>query len=126
MTEEEATTLFTQIAGENSDSISEEQLATAMAPPPPPAGGGGVGGAGGGGDSEDSVAYDPLDTNKDGIVSLQEYLAGQASSAEADTDEGVGAFMQQILAAIKSYQSLVFSDDSTTSSLAQQTLSISA
>ncbi|GEO82093.1 EF-hand domain-containing protein [Pararhodospirillum oryzae] len=82
----------------NEDGVvsASELAAAAPPPPPPPAGdggapaGGGAPPAGGGGavssaDSEED--YDPLDTNKDGIVSASERAAatsgGQASGIES-------------------------------------------
>ena len=141
MTEEEATQIFQQIAGEDADTITAEEFVAGMRPPPP----GGAGG--GGGDSEDeSVSYDPLDTNKDGVVSLQEYLAGQSSD---DGDEqiaaliaeylsavesgimsetgtsGSGMDLQQVAEALQAYQSLL-QFDSTTTSMASQLLAVDA
>lgn len=52
-------------------------------PPPPPGGPGGPGGGQATSSSGTSTTYDPLDTNKDGTVSLSERLAGSSSAQEA-------------------------------------------
>jgi hypothetical protein len=54
-------------------------------PPPPPAGGGAT---------DDSTTYDPLDTNKDGVVSALELAAGKA--AGADTTDPLTALFKAV------------------------------
>lgn len=56
---------------------SEQTPGMAGGMPPPPGGPGGAQAASG------STAYDPLDTNEDGTVSLSERLAGSSSAQEA-------------------------------------------
>lgn len=72
VSEEDATALYSTLFGEGTESVDSETFVAAMQPPPPPSGGGG---GGGGGDSDE--VYDALDTNKDGVVSRQEFLAGR-------------------------------------------------
>ncbi|MBR9972485.1 EF-hand domain-containing protein [Magnetospirillum sulfuroxidans] len=73
VSEEQASAFFDKIAGEDAESVDQETFVAGMQPPPPPGGGGG--GGGGGGDSDET--FDALDTNKDGVVSRQEFLAGR-------------------------------------------------
>lgn len=57
----------------------------AVAPSGPPPGGGGGGGSGPAATSSSSgTTYDPLDTNKDGVVSAQEQAAGGLKNVLAD------------------------------------------
>lgn len=72
VSEEQASAFFDKIAGENTDSIDQQSFVAAMQKPPPPPGGGG--GQGGGQSDE---AFDALDTNKDGVVTREEFLAGR-------------------------------------------------
>lgn len=68
VSEEQASAFFDKIAGEDSDSIDQQSFVAAMQPPP--------GGGGGGGGQSDEV-FDALDTNQDGVVSREEFLAGR-------------------------------------------------
>lgn len=70
VSEEQASAFFDKIAGEDSDSIDQQSFVAAMQPPPPPGGGGG-----GGGQSDE--VFDALDTNQDGVVTREEFLAGR-------------------------------------------------
>jgi Ca2+-binding EF-hand superfamily protein len=70
VSEEQASAFFDKIAGENTDSIDQESFIAAMQPPR-----GGGGGGQGGGQSDET--FDALDTNKDGVVTREEFLAGR-------------------------------------------------
>lgn len=73
VSEEQASALFDKVAGStDATSVDEETFVAAMQPP---AGGGGGGGAAA--SSDDEETYDALDTNKDGVVSREEFLAGR-------------------------------------------------
>lgn len=72
VSEEQASAFFDKIAGENTDSIDQQSFVAAMQKPPPPPGGGG----GQGGGQSDEV-FDALDTNQDGVVTREEFLAGR-------------------------------------------------
>ncbi|KAF0223265.1 MAG: hypothetical protein FD176_2084 [Rhodospirillaceae bacterium] len=72
VSEEQASAFFDKIAGEDTDSIDQQSFVAAMQKPPPPAGGGG----GQGGGQSDEV-FDALDTNQDGTVTREEFLAGR-------------------------------------------------
>ena len=85
VSEQQALALFNSIDTQGSGSISLAQFTdhlqaedagnqSANAAPPPV----------GGGDSAQAKTYDPLDTNKDGHVSLQELLAGLYQSPSDD------------------------------------------
>ncbi len=89
MSEEEADSLFSTLAGEDSDSVTQEEFA-AMMPPPPQ---GGMGGAPGGGGASAEETFDTLDTNQDGTVSLQEYLAAKPDDV---SEEDATTLFQQI------------------------------
>lgn len=66
VSEEDATALYSTLFGEGTESVDSETFVAAMQPP-----------AGGGGGGEADEVYDALDTNKDGVVSRQEFLAGR-------------------------------------------------
>jgi len=92
-------------------------------PPPPPAGGGGAGGSSS--TTSSSTTYDPLDTNKDGVVSIQERLAGASSTDAAqslfkaiDTDGDSKISTSEADAFVKQLTSAA---DSTTTQSAQDT-----
>lgn len=72
VSEEQASAFFDKIAGEDTDSIDQQSFVAAMQKPPSPPGGGG--GRGGGQSDE---AFDALDTNQDGVVTREEFLAGR-------------------------------------------------
>ena len=81
VSEDDAQALYDTIDSEGTGSITEEQFAASMpgpggpgGPGAPPAGGAG-GGAGGGGTDQASEVFDSLDTNQDGVVSSDEFLA---------------------------------------------------
>ena len=71
VSEEQASGLFDKLFGEDAGSVDSETFVAGMQQPPPPPGGGG--GSGGGSDE----MYDALDTNQDGVVSRDEFLAGR-------------------------------------------------
>jgi len=96
MSEEEADSLFSTLAGEDSDSVTQDEFA-AMMPPPPPQGG--MGGAQGGGSSAEET-FDALDTDKDGTVSLQEYLAARPNDV---SEEDATTLFQQIAGDAESF-----------------------
>jgi len=83
VSEEDAQALYDTIDTEGTGAITEEQFAAAMPVPgrpggsgSPPAGGAGGGGAGGSDSTESaSEVFDSLDTNQDGVVSSDEFLA---------------------------------------------------
>lgn len=68
VSEEQASAFFDKIAGEDSDSIDQQSFVAAMQKPP-------GGGDGGGGQSDE--VFDALDTNQDGVVTREEFLAGR-------------------------------------------------
>jgi len=70
VSEEDAAALYGKLFGEDTESVDSETFVAAMQPPS-------GGGAGGGGNSESDETYDALDTNKDGVVSREEFLAGR-------------------------------------------------
>lgn len=95
VSDEQAASLWSQISGDNGDSLTQEQFVSGMqsaeqsrqagrsGPPPGPPPGGGSGG-----EQDASEEFDALDTNKDGVVSQAEFLAGKpddVSDAQANT-----------------------------------------
>ncbi|OSQ38452.1 hypothetical protein TMES_11555 [Thalassospira mesophila] len=86
VSDDQAENLWEQISGGSSDAVSQDDFVTAMqsGAGAPPAGGGG-GGGGSGDDSEES--YDALDTNKDGVVSLQELMAASSGTESVSDDD---------------------------------------
>jgi len=107
MTEEQAVALFNDIDTEGSGAISQAQFEAALTPQAgaQAAGAAAAPPAGGGGSSEES--YDPLDTNQDGVVDLQELMAGASGSSDeaADTAESDLArrVLQQLEKAVEAY-----------------------
>ena len=128
-------TLFSTLDSDGSGSVSSDELssfmeeyASAGAPPPgpppgpPPSSDGGedtsvassdgVGGAGGpppGGappSEDDSTTYDPLDTNEDGTVSLEERLAAYGNTQSDSTTAALNALSSAIKAYASSSSSL--------------------
>lgn len=84
VTDDQAENLWNQISGGSSDAVSQDDFVTAMqagAGAPPPGGGGGESSD----DGEES--YDALDTNKDGVVSLQELMAAITGTDAASEDQ---------------------------------------
>ena len=85
LSESNANSMFDQISGGNSDSFTEETLAASMQappPPPPPSDSSTTTASDSSSDSSSSTSnsskiFDKLDTNKDGTVSLDEFLAGR-------------------------------------------------
>jgi Ca2+-binding EF-hand superfamily protein len=79
MSEDDATTLYNAIDTDATGSITEAQFSDAMKQQGAPTGGAPAQGAGGGsgssGDASSDGTFDVLDTNKDGVVSEDEYLA---------------------------------------------------
>lgn len=65
----------------SADSGASNSTASANRPAPPPGGPGGPG-RGGGASSSTSETYDPLDTNQDGVVSMEERLAANTNSTD--------------------------------------------
>lgn len=84
--------MFSEMDSNGDGSVDQTEL-SAFAAKGPPEGGGGPKAAGGGGgpsaaggaSSSSSESYDVLDTNKDGVVSLSERLAGSTSTTESAT-----------------------------------------
>lgn len=97
MSEEEADSLFSTLAGEDADSVTEDEFAAMMPPPPPP---GGMGGGQGGGGSSAEETFDALDTDKDGTVSLQEFLAARPNDV---SEEDATTLFQQIAGDAESF-----------------------
>lgn len=84
VSDDQAENLWNQISGGSSDAVSQDDFVTAMqtaAGAQPASGGGG----GSGGDSEES--YDTRDTNKDGVVSLQELMAASSGADSVSDDD---------------------------------------
>ena len=100
----------------------------AGARPPPPAGGGP--GGGGAVSASTSTTFDPLDTNKDGTVSIEERLAGAASTdavqalfgaIDTDSDKSIStsesdAFVQQLASQVSALTQTTSSSSSTSTS----------
>lgn len=89
--------LFAKLDSDGDGSLSQTEFEAGRPSGPegaPPAGGppsaGGAGGGGGGGGVAGATAYDPLDTNEDGVVSLAERMAGDVST------DAVQALLQAI------------------------------
>ncbi|MDD0816669.1 XopAW family type III secretion system calcium-binding effector [Curvibacter sp. HBC28] len=97
-TSTEATALFQQLDSDSDGSLSSSEFdagrpqnsadsgasnstASANRPAPPPGGPGGPGRSGGA-SSSTSETYDPLDTNQDGVVSMEERLAANTDSTD--------------------------------------------
>ena len=81
VSEEDANALFDKIAGEDGESVTEEEFVAGMQPPPPP--------PAGGEEEETETAdseemFDALDTNEDGVVSREEFLAGRPDDMSED------------------------------------------
>lgn len=104
----QAESLWTKIAGDEADSVSQQQFAEGIkAAGPPPGGPPPGGGAPGGGASEDSTdAVSALDTNGDGIVSQAEYRAGHPEAEAVGQDQATTSdeLVQKLLAAIDTYR----------------------
>lgn len=82
MSEEDADALYSSVVGEDGDSMSLDQLSAMMPPPPPPGGMGG--GMGGGSGSSTQETFSALDTNQDGTISLEEFLAARPESVSEE------------------------------------------
>ncbi|MFZ3118489.1 MAG: XopAW family type III secretion system calcium-binding effector [Variovorax sp.] len=110
--------LFAKLDSDGDGSLSQTEFDAGRPPGgegPPPASGSG-GGGGGGGDVAGATTYDPLDTNKDGEVSLAERMAGNVSTdsvqallqvIDTDDDSAVSsaeseAFVQALSAQVDS------------------------
>ena len=99
------------------------QSAGGMSPPPPPGGAGGS-------NSASNTSYDPLDTNKDGVVSAQEQMAGNSStdalqslfkSIDSDGNGKISAsesdtFIQQLTSQVQSLSQSAQNTDTGSSS----------
>ena len=108
MSEDQALALFNGIDDEGTGSITLEQFEASMTPAagtPQPAATGAPAAGGGGGNSAEET-YDPLDTNEDGVVDLQELMASVGSSSEeADSaqDDLTTRLLQRLEKAVQSY-----------------------
>jgi Ca2+-binding EF-hand superfamily protein len=80
MSEDDAKGLYATIDTKGTGSITEEQFADSMKAPPP----GGMPVQGGDGAPSSEEVYDALDTNKDGVVSEEEFVAAHPADV---TDE---------------------------------------
>lgn len=103
VSEEDAEALWEKVSG-GAESVTGDEFAEGMKAAGPPAGGpppGGMGrGMGGGGGSEedeDSTTTSALDTNGDGVVSLEELLAGRS-----EEDSGLASQQQQLVSQLQS------------------------
>lgn len=94
VSEEQATALFSSIAGEDADSITEEQFASAMPPPPPPME-----------QASQTATSDTSDTSDSNTTSDSSSTSSSTSSIA----------LEQLLAAIEAYRSS--SSNATTSVL---------
>ncbi|PKR54974.1 EF-hand domain-containing protein [Thalassospira marina] len=81
VSDEQAENLWNQISGGSESGVSQDDFVTAMqsGAGAPPAGGGS------GGDGEES--YDARDTNKDGVVSLEELMAASSGIDSVSDDD---------------------------------------
>jgi hypothetical protein len=87
VSEEDAVALFKSIDTEGEGSLTAEQLDAGMKASAPPPGGPPPGSSAGGAEDE---TFDALDTNKDGVVSEDEFLAfSPGASEEATSDSAV-------------------------------------
>jgi Ca2+-binding EF-hand superfamily protein len=85
VSEEDAATLFKSIDSDDKGSLTAEELDAGMkasAPPPP----GGAPSGASSSETEDEV-FDSMDTNKDGVVSQDEFLAYDPGAAEQAATE---------------------------------------
>jgi Ca2+-binding EF-hand superfamily protein len=111
VSEKEAGKLFDKLDKEGSGSLSQSQFETALKeagpPPPPPGMAAGAPPADGKGGSNSNQVFDELDTNKDGKVSMSEWLAGKPAEVseedatamfEAMDTEGTGSLTKEQLA----------------------------
>ena len=87
ISEEDATALYATIDTEGTGSITEAQFAESMPDGPPP------GGMPPQEASSTEGAYDALDTNEDGTVSLEEFLAGRPDDV---TEEQATALFESL------------------------------
>ena len=93
VSEDDATALYASIDTESTGSITEEQFAESMkngpvGPPP-----GGMPAQGGGDAASSDEIYDALDTNKDGVVSQDEFVAAHPADV---TDEQATALFKSL------------------------------
>ncbi|HNW92977.1 MAG TPA: EF-hand domain-containing protein [bacterium] len=110
---------FTMNDTDSDGTVTKEEMAAPPPPPPPPGGTGGpggMGGAGGGGkDDDDSSGTDPLDTNGDGTVSIEEYIAGiLTESSDASGQLNIDELIANLSAnanALAAYGSGSYSDE---------------
>lgn len=98
MSEDDAKTLYNAIDTDATGSITEAQFADSFQKQgqptsAAPAQGGGGGGAASSGDASSDQVYDVLDTNKDGVVSEDEFLAAHPEDV---TNEQAAALFQSI------------------------------
>ncbi len=107
VSEEEATSLFESLAGEDADSITSEQLAQGMqGPPPPPP------------PSQDSASS--LSTDEQELVDKLMAALQSSDSAATGTDSTFASAMQQLMSAIEAYSK---SQQSSMGQYAQNSLS---
>ncbi len=89
---DQAGTLFDQLAGDNTDGLTQDQFVSAVQTRQEAQGAGaGVGASGQ--TSESSQYFSPLDTNKDGVVSYSEFIAGRPANVST---EQAGAFFDKL------------------------------
>lgn len=83
VSEEQAAARYASIDTEGTGSITEEQFAESMSVPPgsPP---GGMTSQGSASEEEEEETFNALDTNQDGTVSLEEFLAGRPPEVSED------------------------------------------
>ncbi|HEY4135519.1 MAG TPA: hypothetical protein VGO34_09910 [Alphaproteobacteria bacterium] len=80
VSEDQASSLYDSIETGSSGSVTLSQLDKSV----PHGGGGGGMKAPSSSSGADSTTYDPLDTNQDGVVSLEELMAGDPDDAQAE------------------------------------------
>ncbi|HXV29642.1 MAG TPA: EF-hand domain-containing protein [Sinorhizobium sp.] len=123
VSEEDAAALFATIDTEGTGSITEEQFANSMPGPGGPPPGGMPPQA-----MSSEEAYDALDTNEDGVVSLDEFLAGRPEDVteeqatalfESFDTEGTGSISEEQFAALAPPRDagMRFSDDAAANGL---------
>jgi Ca2+-binding EF-hand superfamily protein len=118
--------LFAALDTDGDGTIGKAELSAAVSGPPPgpppegpPPAGGAAAGASGASGTGSTTSYDPLDTNEDGVVSVQERMAGEVQdllkAMDTNGDQSISAgevdsFVSQLAAASTTHPSSSTSD----------------